>query len=55
MVNVNDIKEYDISAKNPNSVEVVEHKAPLDLVESIKVNNAQIDDLMDEIEDNFDW
>ena len=50
VVNVNDIKEYDISAKNPNSVEVVEHKAPLELVGSIKANNAQIDSLMDEIE-----
>jgi type I restriction enzyme M protein len=51
IVNVNDIKEYDISAKNPNNVEVVEHKAPLEIVKSIKENNAQIDGLMDEIKE----
>ncbi len=50
IVSVNDIIDYDISAKNPNSVEVVEHKAPLELVEHIKANNAKISDLMDEIE-----
>jgi type I restriction enzyme M protein len=50
IVNVNDIADYDISAKNPNNIEVIEHKAPLELVESIKTNNAQIDGLMDEIE-----
>ena len=49
IVNVNDIVDYDISAKNPNNVEVVEHKAPLELVKDIKANNAQIDGLMDEI------
>jgi type I restriction enzyme M protein len=51
IVQVNDIKEYDISAKNPNSVEVIEHKAPLELVESIKENSIMIDKLMDEIEE----
>jgi len=49
IVNVNDIVDYDISAKNPNRVETVEHKAPLELVEGIKANNAKIDVLMDEI------
>ena len=50
IVHVNDIKDYDISAKNPNNVEVIEHKSPLELVENIKANNKEIDELMDEIE-----
>ncbi len=51
IVNINDIKEYDISAKNPNSIEVVEHKAPMELVESIKANSKEIESLMEEIEE----
>lgn len=50
VVNVNDIKDYDISAKNPNKIEVIEHKSPIELVENIKDNNREINDLMDEIE-----
>ena len=50
LVNVNDIKDYDISAKNPNKTEAVAHVSPLDLVVAIKQNNSQIDELMTEIE-----
>ena len=50
IVNINDIKDFDISAKNPNNVEVIEHKSPLELVENIKGNNEEINALMDEIE-----
>ena len=50
VVNVNDIKDFDISAKNPNKAEAIEHKSPIELVENIKVNNQEINDLMDEIE-----
>lgn len=50
IVNVNDIKEYDISAKNPNRNEAVDHKSPLELVEKIKENNSEIATLLDEIE-----
>ena len=50
IVNANDIKDFDISAKNPNKVEVIEHKSPIELVENIKDNNKEIDTLMDEIE-----
>jgi len=50
IVNVNDIKEYDISAKNPNNIEVIEHKSPIELVENIKENNREINDIMDDIE-----
>ena len=28
----------------------IEHKSPIELVENIKLNNAEINDLMDEIE-----
>jgi len=50
VVKVNDIVDYDISAKNPNNIEIIEHKAPLELVNSIKENNKAIDDIMNEIE-----
>lgn len=50
MINVNDIKEYDISAKNPNRNEAVDHQSPLELVEKIKENNSEIATLLDEIE-----
>jgi len=50
IVSIDDIKDFDISAKNPNKNETIEHKSPIELVENIKLNNAQINDLMDEIE-----
>lgn len=50
IVHVNDIKELDISAKNPNKNEIIEHKSPIELVENIKLNNSEINDLMDEVE-----
>lgn len=50
IVNINDIKDFDISAKNPKKNDAIEHKSPIELVENIKLNNAQICDLMDEIE-----
>lgn len=49
-VNINDIKDFDISAKNPNKNDVIEHKTPIELVENIKLNNVEINDLMDDIE-----
>ncbi len=50
IVNINDLKEFDISAKNPNNVKVIEHKLPLELVKNIKENTIMIDKLMDEVE-----
>ena len=35
---------------NPNKNDAIEHKSPIELVENIKLNNAEINDLMDEIE-----
>ncbi|PRM90803.1 DNA methyltransferase [Aliarcobacter cryaerophilus] len=51
IVNVNDIKDFDLSAKNPNKNEKIKHKSPIELVENIKLNNALINDLLDEVED----
>ena len=51
IVNVNDIKDFDISAKNPNKNDAIEHKSPIELVENIKLNNALINDLLDEVEE----
>ncbi len=50
IVNVNDIKDFDISAKNKNNIEVIEHKSPIELVTNIRDNNKEINGLMDEIE-----
>jgi len=50
VVNVDEIKEFDISAKNPNNIKVIEHKSPMELVKTIKENNREIDVLMDEVE-----
>lgn len=51
IVNINDIKDFNMSAKNPNRDDSVEHKSPIELVENIKLNNKEINDLMDEIEE----
>ena len=50
IVNLSDVKDSDISAKNPNKTESIDHKSPIELVENIKDNNKEIYDLMDEIE-----
>ena len=51
IVNINDIKDFDISAKNPNNIEVIEYKSPIELVENLKANNNDIGVIMQEIED----
>jgi type I restriction enzyme M protein len=51
IVNKNDIKDFDISAKNPNNSDDFEHTPPLELIENIKVNNQEINNLINEIED----
>ncbi|MCK9338273.1 MAG: type I restriction-modification system subunit M [Arcobacteraceae bacterium] len=50
IVKKDEIKDFDISAKNPNKNEDIVHKSPIELVENIKDNNKEINDLMDEIE-----
>jgi type I restriction enzyme M protein len=48
-VKVDDIKDFDISAKNPNNQEDIEHLAPTELLEKIKDNDKSITSLMDEV------
>jgi type I restriction enzyme M protein len=43
-------KGYDLSAKNPNKSDDYEHRPALELVQSIKVKEARISDLLDELE-----
>ncbi len=50
-VPISEIKDYDLSAKNPNSVVEVEHKSPEDILKSIRKNDAEIDKLICEIEE----
>lgn len=49
IVKVEDIKDYDISAKNPNKIETIEHKHPTQLVDEIIATNQQINTLMTEV------
>ena len=53
-VNVADIKDYDLSAKNPHKVVEVVHKTPKELLNSIKQNDIEINTLMNQIESLID-
>lgn len=50
LVNVADLKQYDISAKNPNRKDDYEHRGALELVQSMKAKHDRIADLLDELE-----
>lgn len=43
-------KGYDLSAKNPNKADDYEHLPALELVQSIKIKEARITELLDELE-----
>ena len=43
-------KGYDLSAKNPNKVDDYEHRPALELVQSIKIKEARITELLEELE-----
>lgn len=45
-----DARGYDLSARNPNSVEDFEHLPALELVQSIKAKSDRINDVLDELE-----
>ncbi|RXG21114.1 class I SAM-dependent DNA methyltransferase [Leeuwenhoekiella aequorea] len=47
---ITEIKDYDLSAKNPHTIEVVEHKSPKELLASIKENDAEVNSLLNQIE-----
>ena len=49
-VPINEIKDYDLSAKNPHKVVTVEHLAPTELIGLIRKNDAIINNLVDEVE-----
>jgi type I restriction enzyme M protein len=53
-VNVKDIKDYDLSAKNPHKVIEVFHKSPKELLTSIKENDSKLNSLMNQIESLID-
>lgn len=49
-VNISDIKDYDLSAKNPHKVIEVDHRSPKELLTAIKENDTKISTLMNQIE-----
>ena len=51
VVNIADIKEFDISAKNPHKIVEVVHLAPTELLGKIKNNDKEINALINEIEE----
>jgi type I restriction enzyme M protein len=53
-VNITDIKDYDLSAKNPHKVVEVIHQSPKELLTSIKQNDTKINTLMNQIENLID-
>ncbi|MBA6151509.1 class I SAM-dependent DNA methyltransferase [Gelidibacter maritimus] len=53
-VNIADIKDYDLSAKNPHKVVEVVHLSPKELLTAIKQNDAEIANLMNQIESLID-
>jgi type I restriction enzyme M protein len=50
VVKVENLKNYDLSAKNPNRKEDYEHRPAIELVQSMKVKQERIGDLLDELE-----
>ena len=53
-INVKDIKDYDLSAKNPHKVIEVIHQSPKELLTAIKQNDSEINTLMNQIESLID-
>lgn len=49
IVNVNDIKDYDISAKNPNKIKEQIHRDPVIILEDIENNNKKIEWLIGKV------
>src|SRR5699024_7246616 len=50
-VNVSEIKDYDISAKNPNKIVEVVHQSPKELIAELKANDDKIQDHLRVIEE----
>jgi len=49
-VKASDIKNYDISAKNPNKVVEIVHQSPMELIAELKTNDKKIGEHLTEIE-----
>ncbi len=49
-VDVKDIIDYDLSAKNPHKIVEIEHLTPTKLLSKIKENDKKINDFMNQIE-----
>ena len=47
---MNDIKDYDLSAKNPNIVQEEELLPPKEILENIRKNDQELGQLINEIE-----
>jgi type I restriction enzyme M protein len=54
MVKVSDIKDYDLSAKNPNKQQDIEHLPPAEILAKLKATDDEISDLISEIEQIMD-
>jgi len=50
IVKVSDIKDYDLSAKNPNKQQDIEHLPPSAIMAKLKANDLEISNLLAEIE-----
>ena len=50
MVNINDIKDYDLSAKNPNAEQEEELLPPKEILQSIRSNDTELGNLINDIE-----
>ncbi|MEI6851536.1 MAG: N-6 DNA methylase, partial [Bacteroidota bacterium] len=50
-VDIAEIKDYNLSAKNPNKQQIVEHLTPNDLVVKLKANGQSITTILNEIDD----
>jgi type I restriction enzyme M protein len=50
IIKVSDIKDYDLSAKNPNKQQDIEHLPPAEILAKLKANDTEISDLLNEIE-----
>ncbi len=49
MVDINDIKDYDLSAKNPNKIKEQVHRDPKEIIEDIEKNEKKISELIENI------
>tara|TARA_B110000003_G_scaffold276345_1_gene322349 strand:+ start:1577 stop:3034 length:1458 start_codon:yes stop_codon:yes gene_type:complete len=50
IVNINDIKDYDLSAKNPNAEQEEELLPPKEILQSIRTNDKELGNLINDIE-----